>query len=153
MTALYNPLAAPWTLEDLDPLACLFHQGRQGEELVYNLTTHQGRAAWQEARHDQLRKRVRLLSRRKTRRRSRASLLPSTSLWTVREFAAFLQRSERWVYSALQRDPLRKGSVPFVRLPGGAPRFDPDLVRAWVAQSCPHAAHFQPARKQKGGNL
>ncbi len=63
-------------------------------------------------------------------------------LWTVEQLAAYLQRSRRWVYGRLKIAPSRSGSIPHVRLPAGAPRFIPSVIRAWVRASCPPADRF-----------
>lgn len=60
-------------------------------------------------------------------------------LWLVRDLAVFLRRSERWVWKHLQFDQARVGSIPHLRLPGGAPRFDPATIRAWLDEGCPAA--------------
>lgn len=60
-------------------------------------------------------------------------------LWGVDDLARRLGRSKRWVYRALQKDPKRKGSIPFVRLPGGGPRFMPNLIEEWLLRGCPPA--------------
>lgn len=81
-----------------------------------------------------------------------AGILPGNvePLWTVADCAVFLQRSERWVWDALARDPDSPGSIPFVRLPGGrskcgrgSPRFIPEHIRRWVMLGCPPAAAFK----------
>jgi hypothetical protein len=71
-------------------------------------------------------------------------------LWTVADVAHFLQRSERFIYDALTRDPAQAGSIPFIRIPGGrgshgqgSPRFVPASIQEWVAAGCPPAAVFQ----------
>ncbi|MGD0090878.1 MAG: hypothetical protein ABSE73_13250 [Planctomycetota bacterium] len=71
-------------------------------------------------------------------------------LWSVRDVAAYLQRSERWVYDALTQDPAKAGSIPFLRIPGGrgshgegTARFLPAAVQEWVASGCPPAAVFR----------
>ena len=75
------------------------------------------------------------------------NLLPGNvqPLWTVADCAAYLQRSRRWIGSAMTIDPRKPGSIPFFRLPGrngsdGHPRFVPALVQAWAAAGCPPAA-------------
>jgi hypothetical protein len=72
-------------------------------------------------------------------------------LWTVRECACYLARSERWVWDALAADPDKTGSIPHVRIPGGrgcrshggSPRFIPADIRAWVTDGCPPATVFK----------
>ncbi len=64
-------------------------------------------------------------------------------LWTVEECARYLQRSVRWMYIAVRRPPDTSGSIPHTRLPGGAVRFIPEHIRAWVADGCPPAATFK----------
>ena len=46
--------------------------------------------------------------------------------WTVRELAAFLGMSERWVHELTRRD-----EIPCHRL-GTALRFDPEEVQVWL---------------------
>ena len=64
-------------------------------------------------------------------------------LWTVRDLARFLARSERWVFRQLKRLETEPGSIPHYRLADGAPRFDPEEVRAWVREGCPPAGTFR----------
>jgi hypothetical protein len=138
-----------WTPDDLDPLARLLHDGGEGDERVYRLSTHEGRAAWQRAWTNRLRVVPAGSTKKRKRKRPRSALRPVvTPLWTVRDLADLLCRSERWVYTSLQRDPEREGSVPFLRLPGGGPRFDPATIQAWLAQGCPAAS-----RVKKEGQL
>jgi hypothetical protein len=70
------------------------------------------------------------------------------ALWTVEQVAEYLTRSPRWVYGRLKIDPQRHGSIPHVRLPGGAPRFIPCEIRAWVRANCPAAARFRSRSKE-----
>lgn len=90
-----------------------------------------------------------------SRRTARARRLPrkpreaapgTPRLWRVPDLAAFLGRGERWVYSRLTVDPARPGSIPFVRIPGGAPRFVPDVILAWAAEGFPPAALYSAKR-------
>ncbi len=60
-------------------------------------------------------------------------------LWSVKDCAAFLQRSRRWLWSALTRRPEEAGSIPHVRI-GASPRFFPADIAAWVRAGCPPAA-------------
>lgn len=58
------------------------------------------------------------------------------TMWTVREVAAFLRKSTRWVYeeaAAPPDDPLR---IPCTRI-GGNLRFDPPRVIAWAKTGVP----------------
>ncbi len=64
------------------------------------------------------------------------------ALWTPEEFGRFIGRKRRWVYGRIGYPPEMKGSVPFIRIPGGVPRFIPAVVRAWVAKGCPPAAEM-----------
>jgi hypothetical protein len=71
-------------------------------------------------------------------------------LWTVRDVARFLARSERFVWEALSADPAKPGSLPFIRIPGGrgcrgegSPRFVAADIQFWVANGCPPAAVFR----------
>jgi hypothetical protein len=63
------------------------------------------------------------------------------TLWTVWEAASFLNKSRRWVFSKLKLRPDQKGSLPHVRVGGGA-RFEPGVIRDWVRAGCPPAARF-----------
>ena len=63
-------------------------------------------------------------------------------LWTVKECAQYLRRSSRWVWEHVRIPLDTSGSIPHTRLPGGAPRFVPTDVIAWVADGCPPAATF-----------
>ena len=71
------------------------------------------------------------------------ALAPYPALWDVKACAAYLLRSPRWVWACLTRRPEEAGSIPHVRLPGGAPRFVPGDVAEWVALGCPPAATFK----------
>lgn len=71
-------------------------------------------------------------------------------LWSVRDVARFLQRSERWIYDTLAADPAKAGSIPVFRIPGGrgsrgrgSARFVPADIVEWVAAGCPPAAVFR----------
>ena len=71
-------------------------------------------------------------------------------LWTVRDVARFLARSEGWIWGALSADPQKPGSLPFIRIPGGrgsrgqgSPRFVAAEIQTWVASGCPPAAVFR----------
>ena len=71
-------------------------------------------------------------------------------LWTVRDVARFLARSERWIWDSLSADPAKPGSLPFIRIPGGrgcrgegSPRFVAADIQFWVASGCPPAAVFR----------
>lgn len=139
--------ATLWTPEELDPLARLLHEGHN-PNTTHDLSTYEGRAAWRRVWDDRLRRPPK--SRRKRKRRPSVARPKVSPLWTVKEVAAYLQRSERWVYTALKRDPKHKGSLPNFRLPGGGPRFDPKEVREWLADGCPPAAEF---RRRQGGQL
>ena len=65
------------------------------------------------------------------------------SLWTIKDVARYLARSERWVARALRRSDADPGSLPHYRLPGGAPRFDPAEVEEWFHAGCPPVATFR----------
>jgi len=54
---------------------------------------------------------------------------PFESLWTPREVAEFLQLSRSWVYQHAEA-----GKLPCIRI-GGALRFEPEAIRAWVKQA------------------
>ena len=70
-----------------------------------------------------------------------ANISSAASMWTVKECAAYLKKSPRWLWSAMTRRPEEPGSVPHVRV-GASPRFFPDDIAAWVRQGCPPAATF-----------
>jgi len=48
-------------------------------------------------------------------------------LWTTRELADYVHQSPRTIERRIAQ-----GSVPFLRLPGGAVRFDPRAVDRWT---------------------
>ncbi len=62
-------------------------------------------------------------------------------LWNVKQCAAYLGKSPRWLWSAITRRGEEPGSIPHVRI-GNAPRFFPDDIAAWVRAGCPPAATF-----------
>jgi hypothetical protein len=62
-------------------------------------------------------------------------------LWSMKEFATYLRRSTRWLWSAITRRPEEPGSIPHVRI-GASPRFFPEDIAAWVRAGCPPAATF-----------
>lgn len=66
-------------------------------------------------------------------------------LLTVRQAAAYIQRSESWLYEALKRSPEEDGSVPHVRLPGrrGGARFDRAELLEWLRTGAPPAAVWE----------
>ena len=71
-------------------------------------------------------------------------------LWTVRDVARFLARSERFIWEALSADPQKAGSLPYIRIPGGrgcrgegSPRFVAAEIQSWVKNGCPPAAVFR----------
>ena len=70
-------------------------------------------------------------------------------LWTVRDAARFLARSERWIFRQLKRPDTEPGSIPYYRLADGAPRFDPEEIREWVKVGCPPAGTFRSWNKTK----
>ncbi len=63
------------------------------------------------------------------------------ALWSVKDCAAYLKKSPRWLWSALTRQAIESGSIPHVRI-GSSPRFFPDDIAAWVRAGCPPAATF-----------
>ncbi|GEM_PF-5005336 len=69
------------------------------------------------------------------------------ALWRIRDLARYLARSERWISDALRREETTIGSIPVLRLPGGAPRFDPEEIQAWVKAGCPPVATFRHWQK------
>jgi len=64
------------------------------------------------------------------------------ALWTIKESAAYLRKSERWLWYALKTPEHEAGSVPHVKL-GRSPRFIPDDLKAWAAAGFPPAATFK----------
>ena len=61
--------------------------------------------------------------------RQRAAAAPAPAaeaLWTVKDVAAFVGLSVRWVH-----ERTRRGEIPCFRL-GTAIRFDPQEIRAWL---------------------
>ena len=64
------------------------------------------------------------------------------TLWTVKQAAIFLQKSQRWLFGQLTLADDRPGSIPHVRL-GRSPRFIPDDLRAWAAAGFPPAGTFK----------
>lgn len=70
-------------------------------------------------------------------------------LWTVRDVARYLARSDRWVWSGLRHPDTEKGSIPHQRLPpGGTPRFDPEEIKEWVRAGCSPVATFRQWHKK-----
>jgi len=70
------------------------------------------------------------------------SIAAEEQILTVKEAAAYLKRSERWIREAVARDPQEAGSIPHHRLPGrrGGVRFDRDELLLWLKADCPPAA-------------
>ncbi|MEI6236614.1 MAG: helix-turn-helix domain-containing protein [Planctomycetota bacterium] len=64
------------------------------------------------------------------------------NLWTVKDAAAFLRKSQRWIFYALQTPEHESGSIPHSKL-GRNPRFIPDDLRLWAAQGFPPANAFK----------
>lgn len=64
------------------------------------------------------------------------------TLWTVKDAAAFLRKSPRWIFYALQTPETEEGSIPHSKL-GRNPRFIPADIRTWAAQGFPPAATFR----------
>jgi len=62
---------------------------------------------------------------------SEPSVVP---LWTVKECAAYLHKSPRWLWREIAR-----GNVPHVRV-GQTPRFIPQDIAEWVHSGCPKPA-------------
>ena len=73
----------------------------------------------------------------------------TTALWPVRDVARFLARSERWIFRQLKRPDTEPGSIPHYRLSDGAPRFDPEEIRAWVREGCPPAGMFREQQSNR----
>ena len=66
-------------------------------------------------------------------------------LWTAKQAAAYLAKSERWLCYALRIPPGEPGSIPHARI-GRNVRFDGDELREWVRDGCPPAATFKAWR-------
>ena len=66
-------------------------------------------------------------------------------LWSVREVARYLKRSQRWVWSQLDIPGKRAGRIPHLRI-GKAPRFIPEEICRWVRLGCPSVAEFGSRR-------
>lgn len=79
------------------------------------------------------------------RRRERVAL-PTDRLWTVRQAAVFLGRSESWVYKAAER-----GELPRARGMAWGLRFIPAELQAYARGEAPPAAPVVPLRRQRGG--
>ena len=69
-------------------------------------------------------------------------------LWTVKEVAAFLRKSVRWVRYALRKPENEPGSIPHTKV-GRTPRFDPAALKAWVEYGCPPAATLKTWQRKK----
>jgi hypothetical protein len=63
-------------------------------------------------------------------------------LWSVKDLAIYLQKSQRWVFKALRLPDTEAGSIPHVRL-CRSPRFVPDDIKAWAFANFPPAATFR----------
>lgn len=80
----------------------------------------------------------------------------TNALWDVKEAAAYLRRSPRWVWFALNLEEDLPGSIPHLRLPcvqgtgNGSPRFIPWELEAWIQQGCPAVSVFRKGRPQAG---
>jgi hypothetical protein len=78
--------------------------------------------------------------------RGRSPTVDASALLTVKELAAFLRKSARWVWYNLKRREDEPGSIPHVKL-GKSPRFIFEDVQAWVAAGFPPAATFKAWRE------
>jgi hypothetical protein len=74
-----------------------------------------------------------------------AAPMVGCALWTVKDAAAFLQKSRRWMFLQLRLPDDAVGSIPHVKL-GRTPRFIPDDMQAWAAMGFPPAATFRQWR-------
>ena len=76
------------------------------------------------------------------------------SLWTLRDLAAYLKRSPRWISYHLPRAESEPGSIPHLRL-GRSPRFVPSEISAWVRAGCPSVSTFHqkqsPSEARRAG--
>lgn len=71
-------------------------------------------------------------------------------LWTVKEAAAYLRKSESWVWQAVRTPEDQSGSIPHAKL-GKSPRFIPEEMQAWAASGFVSAADFKDVMKQHQG--
>jgi hypothetical protein len=62
-------------------------------------------------------------------------------LWTVSEAAAYLRKSESWVWQAVRTPQEQSGSIPHAKL-GKSPRFIPEKLQKWAASGFPAVAEF-----------
>jgi hypothetical protein len=72
----------------------------------------------------------------------------SEPLWDVKQCAAFLNMSTRWLRNALMIDDNKPGSIPHTRL-GSRARFDPEMIREWVKADTPPAAVLREWQRRK----
>ena len=70
------------------------------------------------------------------------------SLWRVKELAAYLKKSPRWVWERLKIAADKPGSIPHYRV-GESPRFEPSLIRQWVVANCPPASTLSEWQHEK----
>ena len=71
-------------------------------------------------------------------------------LWTVKEAANYLRKSESWVWQAVRTPEDQQGSIPHAKL-GKSPRFIPEEMQAWALSGFPSAAEFKDVIKQQQG--
>ena len=71
------------------------------------------------------------------------------ALWDLKGCAAYLGKSQSWLWTRLRVPPEQRGSIPALRV-GGGPRFDPAEIRAWVAAGCPPVAAFRRQHHGEG---
>lgn len=76
----------------------------------------------------------------------------TSALWNLKEAAAFLKKSVRWMYDMLKRRDEEPGSIPHLRV-GKTFRFEPDVLRVWVALGCPPAAVVETMSKKPGKRI
>lgn len=66
---------------------------------------------------------------------------PQPQLWTVSDAAAYLRKSESWVWQAVRTPQEQAGSIPHAKL-GKSPRFIPEKLQKWAASGFPAVAEF-----------
>ena len=72
-------------------------------------------------------------------------------LWTVSEAAAYLRKSESWVWQAVRTPLEQTGSIPHAKL-GKSPRFIPEEIQTWAKSGFPAVAEFKFAGELSHAN-
>jgi len=72
-------------------------------------------------------------------------------LLTLKETAAYLRRSERWVRQAISYNPDEVGSIPYLRLPGhrGGILFDVEELNSWLKSGSPPVKTWKSWKKKE----